>query len=184
MKQNTQLYDTLKNIFGKDENVFPMIVKRVDKSRALVDGEFDGLEIGGIRLQATSNEDAKGLKLYPAIDSVVLVQKLGDKGEMFVLMTSEIEELNLSIGSTILDVTEDGIVFNGGLLGGLLKLDATVDRLNKIETDLNNLKTVFGSWIPVPSDGGAALKSVISSWFATPLTPTTNADVENENVKQ
>src|ERR1044072_7472352 len=58
----------------------------------------------------------------------------------------------------------DNIVFNDGMLGGLVKVNEVVNDLNAIKQDINALKAVFSGWSPVPNDGGAALKSAAGSW--------------------
>ena len=78
----------------------------------------------------------------------------------------------------------DQVIFNDGALGGLLKLNESVNRWNKIEQDLNILKAAFNSWVVSPGDGGGALKSAAGAWASQLLTPTTAADVENPKIKQ
>jgi hypothetical protein len=36
----------------------------------------------------------------------------------------------------------------------------------KVDTRLNALKSAIAGWVPVPSDGGAALKAALGSWLA------------------
>ena len=57
------------------------------------------------------------------------------------------------------------------------------DRLNTIEKDINNLKSVMSSWVPVSQDGGAALKSAVTSWAGKQLTLSQRGDYEDEAVK-
>ena len=45
--------------------------------------------------------------------------------------------------------------------------DKLKDELQKINDALTQLKTDFTSWVPVPLDGGAALKAVLSGGFLT-----------------
>jgi hypothetical protein len=78
----------------------------------------------------------------------------------------------------------DSIVFNSGSLGGMVKVEDLITRLNKIEQDVNNLKSVFSGWVPAPNDGGAALKSAAASWSGQQLTPTQKNDIENPKIKQ
>lgn len=47
------------------------------------------------------------------------------------------------------------------------KLKETIDEM---QNSVNDLKTVFSTWVPVPQDGGAALKTAAGLWFASPLT--------------
>lgn len=78
----------------------------------------------------------------------------------------------------------DNIIFNNGSLGGLVKVEDLVTRLNNIEQDINSLKNAFTSWTPVPNDGGAALKGAASTWSGQQLTPTEKSDIENTKIKQ
>jgi phage baseplate assembly protein V len=41
--------------------------------------------------------------------------------------------------------------------------------LQKLETDINDLKTVFSGWVTVPNDGGAALKTAAAAWYGSPV---------------
>jgi hypothetical protein len=38
----------------------------------------------------------------------------------------------------------------------------------KVDQAINDLKSVFSGWVPVPNDGGAALKTAITTWAGTP----------------
>lgn len=76
------------------------------------------------------------------------------------------------------------VEFNKGQLGGMVKVIELTAKLNKVENDLNNLKTLLSSWIPVPSDGGAALKTIVSSWSGQQIIPTQRADIENTKILQ
>ena len=41
--------------------------------------------------------------------------------------------------------------------------------VDEIQGDIGTLKQVFTTWVPVVSDGGAALKAAAGTWFGTPL---------------
>ena len=73
---------------------------------------------------------------------------------------------------------------NEGALGGMVKVVELTQRLNTIEQDLNSLKSAVAAWVPVAQDGGAALKTAVSTWATSTLTPTQRSDIENQNVKQ
>jgi hypothetical protein len=78
----------------------------------------------------------------------------------------------------------DQIVFNNGTLGGLVKVNDLVAKMNAIESDINILKTAFSAWVVVPSDGGAALKTATAAWYGQQLQPTVPADLEKQKIKQ
>ena len=65
----------------------------------------------------------------------------------------------------------------------MVKVKELTKKLNAVEKDLNNLKTIITSWTPVASDGGAALKAIITSWATQSITPTAQNELENKNVK-
>jgi hypothetical protein len=78
----------------------------------------------------------------------------------------------------------DQIIFNNGTLGGMVKVNDLVTRLNTIEQDINTLKAAFSSWTVTPNDGGAALKSAAGAWYGQPLVPTQVSQIENLKIKQ
>lgn len=74
------------------------------------------------------------------------------------------------------------VVFMQGENKGMLKIEPTIDKLNAIENKINDLIQVFTSWIPVSQDGGAALKSALSSFVSQQLQLTQIDDLENKNI--
>ena len=65
----------------------------------------------------------------------------------------------------------------------LVNLADLTDHLNTIEKDINNLKSAMSSWVPGSQDGGAALKSAVTSWAGKQLTLSQRGDYEDEAVK-
>ena len=86
--------------------------------------------------------------------------------------------------SISVELNSDGIVMNGGELGGLVKVEDVTTRLNIIEKDINALKKALTGWTPVPQDGGSALKAGVNSWAGKSLQLSKRGDYENEKVKQ
>lgn len=158
-------------------------VTAVDKATSTCDVEpLNGdAEIFGVKLQADETADF-GVIPIPAIDSNVIVQFL-DKSNAFVSLIAQIESYLIKINDITLSIDANGIELNGEDLGGLIKISDLVTKLNNIESDLNTLKGIFSSWVPVASDGGAALKALLSSYSTSSLTPTVNPDLENTKVK-
>ena len=71
----------------------------------------------------------------------------------------------------------------GGKHGGIIKIEELTTKLNTIEQDINALKQALSTWVPIPSDGGAALKAAVTSWAAKPLQQSKRGDYEDPNVK-
>ena len=159
-------------------------VKEIDKAeRELTLLTPEGAEIGQIMLQSMSNRESS-LVIYPKAGSACIILFEEESNSGCVIATEEVERMELVIGETRMEVTEDGIVLNGGALGGLVKVEALTARLNGIEESINELKAALSGWVPAPQDGGAALKGAISSWASETLVLTERSDYENERVKQ
>jgi hypothetical protein len=182
MKSAKDLIKAIKMLSATDGMLTATVVS-VDKAKNTCDVSIDGNELGEVRLQAIVDVNRKGCRLYPAVNSSIVIEQMDDKGNWVVALYSEIEEVVFEIGGMSLVMNAQGIVLNGGGLDGLVKLNDLVTKLNTVEDDLNTLKTVFKSWVTVPSDGGAALKTAATTWANASITKTTKADLEDTNVK-
>ena len=137
-------------------------VKSIDAQTCTV--TIDELDIEKILL----GFDKSGLIIYPTVGSDVLV--------MFID--------NTKTNGAVMYVKEtDKIELMGNSKGGLAIVEKLKDQYNKIEQDINDLKTAFTGWSPVSNDGGAALKTATTAWAGLQLTQTTEADIENDKVK-
>jgi len=94
--------------------------------------------------------------------------------EPFAVQFSKIKNITI--------FASDKIQFNDGSFGGLVKVQELTDKINALENDLNNLKLLFQSWTPVPSDGGAVLKALSSTWAGQTITSTVKSDLENTTI--
>ena len=179
-------------------------VDRVDKTARTADCTpiDEGAPLLGVNLQANQGSDF-GVVVIPKEGSYVVVGFVAEGSAGVVLLTDDIERVEAVIekdtarvvmdkegvrinvgGSISAELTKDCVTFNGGSLGGLVKVEDLTGRINTIEKDINALKKVFSGWTPAPQDGGAALKGAASSWAGQTLTLTQRRDYENEKVKQ
>ena len=93
------------------------------------------------------------------------------------------DKILIKVGENNLEINpEDGFVFNNSS-NGIVLITELITKLNNIETDLNNLKNLMFAWIPVPSDGGLALKTAAIPWINNKLVKTIKSDIENTKVK-
>lgn len=141
----------------------------------------------GVNLQS-GQEGEVGITLFPRVGSHVLVGLLADGNAGAVLLTDDVERVEMAIRSggksLTLTATEDGLVIDEGKHGGLVKVSSLTERLNALERDLNALRNIFTAWTPVPTDGGTALKTALTAWAAQPLPLTDRTELENERIKQ
>ncbi len=175
MKHAKELAEAIKNITKVNQPVFLGIVKTVDKTKNICDVEYNGMEIGEVRLQAIIKENTKANILYPKVNSVVLVQRFGDTGDFFITAYSEIEELKFKIGDTKMTV-KDGFHFEMTGLefeikdGFLLKKGS--ETLKKIFDDLFDaieqltVNTNVGpSSVPINVASFAAIKTRVDNFL-------------------
>jgi len=135
-----------------------------------IDGSVDFV-IYDVCLMAVVDD---GLLIEPVVGSVVKVI-YSQTVEPFICQYSEIENITI--------ISNNSITFNDGSMGGLVQGTELVAKLNKLENDLNTLKSAFASWVVVPSDGGAALKASTAAWSGQTIPATTTLDIENSSVK-
>ena len=106
MKTARALYDALRAITKADDDILPAIVKTVN-SENTIDAEYDELLLKGCRLQSKS-EGTEGQLLIPAIDSIVLLKRIGQTNEFYVCMTSELQEMRVDINTATFSVKGNG----------------------------------------------------------------------------
>lgn len=187
---------------GSSASLLVGTVSAVDTEARTVDVEpiNEDAPILGVNLQANQGA-TKGVVLFPRKGSYVAVAMLSGYAAGVVVLTEDVEsiEVNINDGTKLvitedvmslnvkdgitLDIDDSAAVFNGGDLGGLINIEDLTSKLNNIEREINNLKTVFSSWAPVPQDGGAALKASVSSWAGKQLTLSKRGDYEDKKIK-
>ena len=167
MNEYSKLKELLKGVGGgKDITIYQGIVNSVDG--CLCEVQIGGIAIPDVRLRASELDDDGQMLVTPKVGSAVTVGSLsGDLAQLVVLKVDHI----------------DTIVINGGYLGGLINIAQLTSNLNAIEDEINNLKSAMTDWLPSPQDGGAALKTAITTWAGTPLAKSKRGDYEDETVK-
>ena len=136
MSKTKQLYDALKKLSAPDANVFPGIVQQVMEDRAEVD--VDGVIYYDVRLQSVT-ESEKGLKLKPARNSVVLLQRIGNasSNEFCICLLSEIDESSCIIGNTKLVQNASGFQISKGADSLKAILNDLISEVLKIYAPMN-----------------------------------------------
>lgn len=94
----------------------------------------------------------------------------------------EKDRTELAVGASEVRIEDGGIRFNDGANHGLVKVEELTIKLNTLEQEINDLKSVFLKWKPVPQDGGAALQIAASTWAGTQLNTTQRQELENDKI--
>lgn len=126
--------------------------------------------IPAVKLTAEQND---GFLLIPAIGSNVVVT-YSVRNEPYITLFSDIDKCIL--------IAQKLVQFQDGSFGGLVKVAELTDKINKLENDLNVLKQAFTAWAVVPNDGGAALKTITSTWSGQTIPVTSKSEIENTKI--
>lgn len=120
-------------------------------------------DITEVRLMANIDD---GFLLIPEVNSIVVVSFLSDSSA-YVSLVSKVSEVHL----------------NGTNFDGLVKVQDLTDKLNALENKVNDLITACSSQVVTLAPSGTfPLASFFTS--VTPLTPTTQTEIENIKIKQ
>lgn len=134
----------------------------------------------GVHLSPERND---GLIQIPAVESSVFCARLANN-EVYVLAFSDVTKIIGYIDSTNkFEFSSSGWIWNGGSFGGIAKTGVLETKFNNLEEKINDLIAAITGWTPVPNDGGAALKTALSTWLASSLTPTTQAEISDTKIQ-
>lgn len=178
MGKETDILFELIGIWAQENELYSKqgIIKSVDLNErtCVVTPTDGGPDILDVYLEADSGDSTnKGFFVVPDIGSLVIITFI-NKEEAFISAWTQINNVIVKSGEW---------VFNDGDNGGLVKVKKLTDRLNDLEALFNQLKTDLTNWVPAPTDGGTALKTVLSSGFLTKNIPNSKEeDFENNSV--
>lgn len=177
MDRSKEIKEAIKSIVGVPGMMFVMgKVESVGDETCSVK-IADRLVINDVRLNASADGNADNILIKPKVGSMVLMADLsgGELRSLVVISFSALESMTVKF--------EGDVVINGGENEGLVKVVELTEKLNAIENDINNLKSIFSSWVPVVYDGGASLKAAAESWAVQSLQTTSKEDIENDKIK-
>ena len=82
-----------------------------------------------------------------------------DLNSLYIIAADELEKATLFVGATKMIVDNSGVVINDGNNGGMVLSQKATDEINDLRQEISTLKSLITSFVPVPNDGGAALKA-------------------------
>lgn len=139
-------------------------------------GQNNGLEYYDVLL---------GLGAYnvrPKLETLALVGAIHNGEACFMISCEEIEEIELIDQSGFKVSLNDGLLkINGENCGGIVNAKELKTQLDKNTLILQNIQTVFTNWMPVPNDGGASLKALVTAF--TTLQRMDLGNIENSKIK-
>lgn len=158
------------------------VVKEVDTGNAtctvLLDTDDDGAPSDGVLLNVATGA-VNGIHIIPAMNSRVWVSEVDEPGRWALVRCGTIEKMYVKANTLI--------EYNGGGLGGLVKVSVLVSKLNALEDLVNDLITKFNvhTHLYVPGPGTATTPSAATTSIETgSIASVTRLDeIENEKIK-
>lgn len=201
MDKTMQIRELLRSIAGSDRLVFGFrLMEVVEVEGDLCRARIGDFEIPDVRLASIAGGAENGVLVTPAAGSIILVADIscGSLRELCAVAYSEVESLRFHQGKTTITAdaegatvevggskmhVEDGkITFDDGANHGLVKVEELTKKLNALEQEINDLKSVFLNWQPAAQDGGASLQIAATEWSGKQMVATQRQELENDKV--
>jgi hypothetical protein len=100
----------------------------------------------------------------------------------FLIDAEDVEEFSISSGDNVLLLDPNGWSFNGGQNGGLVNWPKALTEFNKTKAVVDTIASLLQNWVPVASDGGAALQLAAKAALGS-LKTGTYSNLEDTKVK-
>lgn len=183
-KERNQIIEYLKRIGKADAyEIYSGKVVSVNENNLTIDVQADeDVTIIEVRLKATIDNSTNGCYVIPKNGSHVKIALLDGGVEFSLLQASDIDKYIIKIGNQTLVIDKDAHVFDGGNNKGMVKVVPLTQRLNALETTVNEIINILkGTVIPLAPSGTYPLSTNFGTM--TTLTPTQQNDIENPKVK-
>lgn len=130
--------------------------------------QIDTMQLKDVRLRAVVNNNEDKVLLTPKTGSYVLVYDMSDgkMRDLVVMSCSEVEKIEIKTENTTVDIDKNGVMINGGNLGGLVKISELTNKLNALVNAFNtHTHIVNGTAGEIPVTGTAASVASQASVF-------------------
>jgi hypothetical protein len=154
--------------------VYEGTVDSVDETNFVCDCDIDGVTFYAVPLKVLTGSQASVIELPVVGSNVLLTFRDGNIQRPQIIFIDNVDKLLVNC--------QTSVIFNGGNLGGMVKVIPLNEDLNALQNDVNTLKKVFQTWTPVADDGGAALKAAAASWAGQELTVTEQSSIEDKSI--
>lgn len=187
-KNRKKILDSIRELGKADKyEIYSGKVSSVSEENATCDVDIDNdLTVFDVRLRSVVT-DNKGVWVLPKVNSFVHIGQVDGGTDFILLGHSEVDKAFVVIGDNTIEINGDEITINNGANEGVPKVIPLTGKINAIEDKINAMLSLFNAWVPVPNDGGAALKTAFTALYPTtlaPITPITEVnDLKNDKLK-
>lgn len=137
-RQQSLLIEGLRNLSKEKATIIPAKAVKSDKAKGTIDVvTFDGLKIPNVRLRSVIEEDDKGVLIFPAENTSVLIARINKSDHYIVISIQEPEMIKCRVGEKYLELDKDGLEVSAG--SDTLKkcLDDLLDEIVTIYAPMN-----------------------------------------------
>jgi hypothetical protein len=162
-------------------------VTKVDIDKRVCDVELKpDVTLFNCRLNAVTDSYDNHIVIVPKRDSYVAITAIDNQDtNAMVVACSDIEQVIVTVGESKIEVKEDEIIFNGGELKGMVKIEELQKRLKALEKAFNDHTHVATTTATVGTGAVGAVTvnpiAKVSSEFQTQTSHPYN--YENDKIK-
>ncbi len=154
MKQS--ISDLLRQITQPTEQIYSVVAKVIsvdaDAHTADVCPLSGDAEIYDVRLGCGGDY---GLEILPAVGAVCVVTFISAT-DTYMAMVSDVQCYNLKSGDMSMQVSADGVVFNGGKNGGMVMIKELKEALDSIKKQVDAIHSAIPAALSAVGAGAAA----------------------------
>ncbi len=143
-------YDTIRNMLMAAIDVPAVLsgkVLDVDTESRTCNIDIDGTTLPGVLLQPIL-DNTTGLVIFPKVGSQALCLYNAEWDGWVLLQASDIERVQLNIGDTSIEISADGVLFNGGNNGGLVNVKTLKTAFKAVVADIATIAAAVRSLGP------------------------------------
>jgi hypothetical protein len=182
-KERKAIQDAIRQLGKADAfEIYSGTVVAIDENQKTIDVQLnENVIVPNVRLRMSLEGD-EGFYPIPRKDSYVSIAELEGGVEYCLLQCSEIDKVLLKISNTTMAIDKDGVVYNGGQHKGLVKVVQLTQKINALETKVNQLiSTLQSVQVALAPAGVFPFAPIFAS--VQPLSTTQQSDIENTKIK-
>ena len=119
-------------------------VLEVDSEARTCNIDIDGTTLPGVLLQPLI-DNTTGIAIFPKVGAQAICLYNAEWDGWVLLQASDIERVQLNIGDTSIEVSADGVLFNGGDNDGLVNVSTLKSAFNAVVSDIATIATALNS---------------------------------------
>lgn len=138
----------------------------------------DDVTLFNCRLNSIISSYDNHILIIPKENSIVgFIQIEGNSTDIQIISYSDIEQVDIIIGSSTINIKDSSIILNNGQLGGLINIEQLTNKLNTLISTFNSHTH------SVTTTGSASAQSGLAAAPSSPMSSLNKADYEDTTIK-